>query len=94
MCYILILRGCSICRGLSPNRGRDSVCQSTLIIKGKHKNSLTLTTNFSQNVTEPSKGISYPVGDLCLDFTKLTGSSAYTLYSNLIPPTDGTNGLL
>ena len=25
---------------------------------------------------------------------KLTGSSAYTLYSNPIPPTDGTNDLL
>ena len=28
------------------------------------QNSLPLTTNFSQNVTEPSKGISYPVCDL------------------------------
>ena len=34
-------------------------------------------TNFSQNVTEPYKGISYPVGDLCRRFTKLTGSSTY-----------------
>ena len=32
--------------------------------KGRHNNSLPLTTNFSQNVTEPSKGVSYPVGDL------------------------------
>ena len=62
--------------------------------KGRHQNSLPLTTNVSQNVTEPSEGISYPVGDLCRRFTKLTGSSAYTLHSNPIPPTDGTNGLL
>ena len=33
--------------------------------KGKRQNSLPLTTTFSQNVTEPPKGISYPVGDLC-----------------------------
>ena len=41
--------------------------------KGRHQNSLPLTTHFSQNVTEQSKGISYPVGDLCRRFTKLTG---------------------
>ena len=41
-----------------------------------------------------TKGISYPVGDLCRCFTKLTGPCAYTLRSNSIPPTDGTNGLL
>ena len=51
------------------------------------------TTNFSQNVREPSKAISYPVGDLCRCFTKLTGPCAYTLHSNLIPPTGSTNGL-
>ena len=62
--------------------------------KGRRQNSLPLTTNFSQNVTEPSKGISYPVGDLCRCFTKLTGSCAYTLHSNPIPPTDCTNDLL
>ena len=61
--------------------------------KGRRQHSLSLTTNFSQNVTEPFKGISYPVGDLCRRFTKLTGSSAYTLHSNPISP-DGTNGLL
>ena len=44
-----------------------------------------LTTNFSQNVTEPSKGISYPVCDLCRRFTKQTLPSAYTLNSKLIP---------
>ena len=43
-------------------------------------NSLPLTTNFSQNVTEPSKGISYQVSDLCRGFIKLTGRGAYTLY--------------
>ena len=52
--------------------------------KGRRQNSLPLTTNFSQNVTQPFKGISYPVGDLCRRFTKLTGFSAYTLHSNLI----------
>ena len=31
---------------------------------GRRQNVLPLTTNFSQNVTEPSKGISYPVGDV------------------------------
>ena len=40
---------------------------------------VNLFTNFSQNVTEPSKGISYPVSDLCRLFTKLTGPCAYTL---------------
>ena len=53
--------------------------------KGRRQNSLPLTTNFSQNVTEPSKGISYPFSDLCRRFTKLTGPSVYTLHSNLIP---------
>ena len=62
--------------------------------KGRRQNSLPLTTIFSQNVTELSKGISYPVGDLCRRLTELTGPVAYTLHSNLIPPTDGTNGLL
>ena len=57
-------------------------------IKGRCQNSLPLTTNFSQNITEPSKGISYPVGDLCRRLTKLTGPCAYTSHSNLIPPTD------
>ena len=52
-----------------------------------------LTTNLSQNLT-PSKGMSYPVGDLYRHFTKLTLPSDYTLHSNPIPLTDGTNGLL
>ena len=34
------------------------------IFKGTRQNSLTLTTNVLLNVTEPSKGISYSVGDL------------------------------
>ena len=38
-----------------------------------------------QNVTEPSKGISNPVGDLCQRLKKLTGPCAYTLHSNPIP---------
>ena len=50
-----------------------------LLYKGKHQNSLPLTTDFSQNVSEPSKGISYLVGELCQRFTKLTGRSAHTL---------------
>ena len=33
--------------------------------KGRLLNSLPLTTNFSQNDTDSSEGISYPVGDLC-----------------------------
>ena len=60
-----------------------------VVVKGRHQNSLPLTTNFSQKLTQPSKGINYPVGDLC----KLTLPSAYTLLRNLIPPTGGTNGL-
>ena len=44
-----------------------------LFVLGRHQNSLPLTTNFSRNVTEPSKEISYQVGDLCQCFTKLTG---------------------
>ena len=62
--------------------------------KGRRQNSLPLTTNFSQNVTEPSKGISYQVGDVCRHFTKLTVPYAYALHRYPIPPTDGTNGLL
>ena len=61
---------------------------------GRCQNSVPLTTNFSQIVTESSKGISYPVGDLCRRFTKLTGPFAYTSHSNPIPPTDGTNCIL
>ena len=72
----------------------DAVSKQRKSIKGRRQNSCLLTTNFSQNVTEPSKRISYPVGDLFRHFTKLTGSSAYTLHGNLIPQTDGTNGLL
>ena len=34
---------------------------------GRHQNSLPLTTNLSQKLTQPSKGISYPVGDHCSD---------------------------
>ena len=56
------------------------------------QNSLPLTTNFAQNVTDPSKGISYPVSDLCRCFIKPTGPCAYTLHSNPIPLTDGTHG--
>ena len=47
----------------------------------------------SSDLHRRSKGISFPVGDLCRHFTKLTGPSAYILHSNLIPP-DGKNGLL
>ena len=60
----------------------------------RRQNSLPLTTNFSQKLTQPSKGISYPVGDLYRRFTKLTLPCAYTLHSNPIPLTDGTKGLL
>ena len=66
--------------------------QQSLVVEGslhehkrRHQNSLPLTTNFSQKLTQPFEGISYPVGDLCRRFTKLTQSSAYTLHSNLIP---------
>ena len=66
-----------------------------ILIRGDVKvpSKFPLTTNFSQNVTEQSKGISYPVGDLCQRFTKLTRPCAYTSHSNLIPPTDDTDGL-
>ena len=53
--------------------------------QGRHLNSLPLTTNFSQKLTQPSKRISYPIGDLCRRFTKQTLPSAYTLHSNPIP---------
>ena len=56
--------------------------------------SLPLTTTFLQKFTELHKGISYPVGDRCRCFTKLTWPSGFTLHSNLIPTPDGTNGLL
>ena len=36
---------------------------------------------------EPPTGISYPVGDLCRHFTKLTWPSAYTLHSDPTPQT-------
>ena len=64
---------------------------ATLLAKGyasllkKTQCSFPLTTNFSQNVTEPSKEISYPVGDLSRSLTKLTGPCAYILHSNPIP---------
>ena len=64
------------------------------VTKGRRQNSLPLTTKLSQNVTEPLKGISQPVGNLCQCFTKLTEPCAYTLHSNLILPTDRTNGLV
>ena len=59
-----------------PNCGTDTprwFCVSLLKVCGeaRHQNYLPLTTNLSQNVTEPSKGISYPVGDLYRLFTKL-----------------------
>ena len=44
------------------------------VYKGRRQNSLPLTIKLSRNVTEPSKGISYPVSDLCQSFTKLTVS--------------------
>ena len=56
--------------------------------------SLLLKANISQKLTQPSEGISYPVGDLCSRFTKRTLPSAFTLHSNPISPTDGTNGFL
>ena len=65
-----------------------------IVLMNKVRGYLKIPSNFSQNVTEPSKEISDPVGDLCQCFTKLTGPCAYTLHSNSIPPTDGTNGLL
>ena len=65
-----------------------------MYILGKTSKFLPLTTNISQKCIEPSKGISYPVGDLYRFFTKLTKPSLYILHSTLIPPTDGTNGLL
>ena len=69
-------------------------CSCTLYSKTSGESKFPLTTNFSQKFIESSKGVSYPVGDLCRHFTKMTGLSAYTLHSNPIPPTDGTNGLL
>ena len=73
---------------------KDVTVHDIIDHKGRHQNSLPLTTNFSQKLTQPSKGISYPVGDLCRYFTKWTLHSAYTLHSIPIPSTDGTNGLL
>ena len=58
--------------------------------KGRRQNSLPLTTNLSQKFTEPSKGIRYPVDDLCRHSTKLTGPSDFTLHSHLIPQIDCT----
>ena len=37
-------------------------------------------------IEHASKRITYPVGDLCRCFTKLTAPSAYTLHSNLTSP--------
>ena len=52
---------------------------ATPMHKGRHQHSLPLTTNFSQKLTQPSKGISYPVGDLCRRFTKRTLPSAIVI---------------
>ena len=62
-------------------------------VRGDVEISFPLTTNFSQNVTELSKGISYPVGDLCRPYAKLSGPCAFTLHRNPIPKTDVTKGL-
>ena len=68
-----------------PCRSRSrmiDLCGREEINIGRHQNSLPLTTNFSQNVTELSKGISYRFNALYRRFTKITGSSAYTLHRN------------
>ena len=62
--------------------------------KGRHQNSLPLITNLSQKFTQPSEGISYLFCEFCEASARVTWPSAYTLHSNPIPPTDGTNGLL
>ena len=62
--------------------------QVNIKITERDQHFLPLTTNVSQKLTQPSEGISYPVGDLCRRFTKRTLPSAYTLHSNPIPPTD------
>ena len=42
----------------------------TCKVKGRHQNSHPLSRNFTQKLTQPCTGISYPVGDLCRRFTK------------------------
>ena len=53
------------------------IISALCIIKGRHQNSLPLTTNFSQKLTQPSQGISYLVGDLSRHFTKQSLPSIY-----------------
>ena len=55
-----------------PTRPNQAISDTTHTSKGRRQNSLPLVTNFSQKLTRPSKGIIYPVGDLCRRFTKRT----------------------
>ena len=76
--------------GVKSNKSHDATLKyksadEFLVPQGRRQNSLPLSTNFSHNVTEPSTGISYPIGDLCQRFTKLTRPCAYTLHSSPIP---------
>ena len=54
----------------------------------------TSKLNLSQILTEPSKRISYTVGDHLRHFAKQTLLSLYIKHNNPIPPTDGANGFL
>ena len=60
--------------------------KGVLGVRGDVKIPPSLTTDFSPKFTEPPKGISYPIDDLCSPFTILTGPFDYTLHINLIAP--------
>ena len=63
----------AICGALDKEMGGHNQTGRFLKVwKGRFQNSLPLTTDFSQKFTEPSGGISYPVGDLCRHFTNMT----------------------
>ena len=66
--FVLILEFC---------RQHTMKGRSLDLIWGRNQNS-PLTTNLKKKFIEASKGISYPIGDICRHFTKLTGLSAYT----------------
>ena len=63
-------------------------------VKCRRQNCLPLITNFPKSLqTHPNGSVTWLV--TLADFSQnLTGPSAYTLHSNPIPPTNGTNGFL
>ena len=66
--FLLLKRSNILIAGTGQVRSLREHCYTSLnlrVTKGRCQNSLLLTTNFSLNATEQSKGTSIPVIDLC-----------------------------